>query len=481
MDNLAENRPNILFIFSDQHRFCDVGYHGNADVDTPNLDRLAQQGVWFDHCYSNCPLCVPARGTLFSARHALDHGAAANDMAIHWNVESIAHKATELGYDTAYVGKWHLGGVPRDQFIDEARRLGFRYWRGCNCNHEYLNAYYDDNDNVRHKIDGYEPIAQAQLAIEYLKGRTDRSRPWFLVLGFGTPHDPYFALPEGELERYTSKRLQLRGNVEPVNRQDRFGGIAPQPDILRNYAGYYAHIGQIDIQIGRVLAALEQTGQLENTVVVYTSDHGDMLGSHGRLNKQLYYDESARVPLLFYWKGGMLEAGKRDQLISLIDVMPTLYSLCGGTGWKQAQGIDCSGAVKTRAARTQDSVYFYSIVPCHQAMFRRPKSWRAIRTQQYSFCTDHRGRGVALYGAEDELQQHNRVRAAGDAALRTELKRQLDAYVRQNDGDLPWRRLLKKRGLLAEWNKSQRYFGKLYLGFLKRKPKKAPAAQEPNK
>lgn len=152
--------------------------------------------------------------------------------------------------------------------------------------------------------------------------------------------------------------------------------------------------------------------------------------------------------------------------------MPTIYSICGGTKWEQAQGVDCCAAVRMRAAGTQESVYFYSLVPCHQAIFRRPKSWRAVRTQRYSFCTDHSGRGVALYGAEDELQLNNRIHAAGDAALRSELKRQPDVCVQENDGWEPWRRLLKKRGLLAEWNRSQRYFAKFYLKFFKRRSKK---------
>lgn len=107
---MQKTKPNILFVFSDQHRFCDAGYHGNPDVVTPNLDRLTREGVWFDSCYSNCPLCVPARGTLFSSRHALTHGAAANDVAVKTGSVPIAHKMTELGYDTAYAGKRHLGG-----------------------------------------------------------------------------------------------------------------------------------------------------------------------------------------------------------------------------------------------------------------------------------------------------------------------------------------------------------------------------------
>lgn len=463
---MPNSKPNILFILSDQHRYCDVGYRGNPDVETPNLDRLAEDGVWFDCCYSNCPLCVPARGTLFTSRHALFHGAAANDMAIRTDAVSIAHKLRALGYETAYIGKWHLGGVPRDQFVDETHRLGFSYWRGCNCNHEYLHAYFDDNDNVRHKIEGYEPIAQTQLALDYISTQKDCVNPWFLTLSFGTPHDPYFALPEGELEKYTSKELAIRGNMEPVCRQDRFGGIVPQPDIARCYTGYYAHIGQIDLQIGKLLLELERTGGMENTIIVYTSDHGNMLGSHGRLNKQLYFDESARVPLLFYQKGAGWANGRREQLISLIDVMPTLYSLCGGERWPEAQGIDCSAAVRTREAATQQSVYYYSLVPCHQAIFRTPGSWRAIRTQNAAYCADHRGRDVALYNAEDELQERNLAFSPKDGALRAEMKRRLDRYVQAYDGYVPWRTLLKRRGLLAEWRKSQLYFARLYLGFI---------------
>ena len=185
------------------------------------------------------------------------------------------------------------------------------------------------------------------------------------------------------------------------------------------------------------------------------------------------------MPLVLYQKDAGWESGKRAQLISLIDVMPTLYSLCGGADWMQAQGVDCSAAVKRRDGGTQQSVYYYSIVPCHQAMFRRPGSWRAIRTEQYLYCTDHRGRGVALYGADDELQQNNRIGAAQDAGLRAQLKRGLDVCVRENDGYAPWRTLLRRRGLLAEWNRSQRYFARLYLGFLRRKkPERAAGTSQ---
>ena len=168
-------RPNILFVFSDQHRFCDLGYAGNPEVETPNLDSLAREGAHFTHAYTSCPLCVPARGTLLTSLHALRHGAAANDRAIKNDCTSVAHVLTGAGYNTAYIGKWHLGGVPRNQFITKERRLGFEYWRGCECNHNYLSAYYDDNDNVRHLIDGYEPITQTNLAIEYMSSKAKRA------------------------------------------------------------------------------------------------------------------------------------------------------------------------------------------------------------------------------------------------------------------------------------------------------------------
>lgn len=455
-------RPNILFVFSDQHRFCDLGYAGNPEVETPNLDSLAREGAHFTHAYTSCPLCVPARGTLLTSLHALRHGAAANDMAIKNDCTSVAHVLTGAGYNTAYIGKWHLGGVPRNQFITKERRLGFEYWRGCECNHNYLSAYYDDNDNVRHLIDGYEPITQTNLAIEYMEQQKQSERSWALWLCFSTPHSPYLALPEGEAERYLDRDLTLRPNVQPIRFEDTLNGRKKVPDLKKCYAGYSAHIRQIDIQIGRLIEYLKQNGQYENTIFIYTSDHGDMLGSHGHLNKQLYYDESVRIPFLLFWPGHV-PGGRREQLLSIIDISPTLLGLLGLRFENEIDGTDCSRVLQNPVVKGQDFIYSYSYVPCHQAMFREVRSWRAIINQRFTLAADQNRVPICLYDRQnDALQQKNVADAPEYSAIREELLVALDEQVSVHDGYKPWQQLLDEAGRLPEWDRSEEHFRRLW-------------------
>jgi len=457
-------KPNILFIFSDQHRFCDLGYAGNPQVETPNLDLLAEDGAPFDNAFTNCPLCVPARGTLFTGLHALRHGAAANDMAVIPNSPAVAGALNQAGYQTAYIGKWHLGGIPRDQAISAERRLGFAYWRGCNCNHDYLNAYYDDNDDLRHRIEGYEPIAQTSLAIEFMQSQRQSPKPWAMWLCFGTPHDPYLSLPEGDAERYFAREIALRANVKPILSQDLFDGRVPAPDILRNCAGYYAHIRQIDLQVGRLVAWLKANQQYEDTILVYTSDHGDMLGSHGYLGKQIFYDESVRIPLLFSWPGHVAP-GRRKQLISIADLAPTLLGLLGLHLEGNVDGVDCSAALRAPDWQGQEGVYLYSYVPCHNAAMRDIQSWRAVSTARHTFVMDEARAPLYLFDRlSDPLQENNLIDHADCREIRARLEAQLDQQVLRHDAYMPWEQLLAQRGLLPEWEKSQAHFRELWKG-----------------
>ncbi len=457
--NQDMKKPNIIFILSDQHRFCDVGYAGNTQVDTPHLDALAADGAYFNSAYSNCPLCVPARGTLLTGLHALNHGAAANDMPIIEKTPSIAQVLNQAGYSTAYIGKWHLGGVPRDQFITEERRLGFSYWNGCNCNHDYLNAYYDDHDNVRHQIAGYEPIGQTDLALDYLDSQQDNEAPAALWLCFGTPHDPYLLQPEDDLEYYFDQNLTLRSNVDQVNMKD---PVENKPDAAASYAGYYGHIRQLDRQIGRIVDWLKTHGEYENTIIVYTSDHGDMLFSHGYLNKQLYFDESARVPFILSWPGHV-PSGQRTQLISLVDAAPTLLGLLDLRFEGEVDGHDVSPALLNPRAKGQESVYFYSYVPCHQAAHRAIGSWRAVTDGKFMYAADQNNQPVCLYNLEQDPQQLQDIK--DDEAARQDkvrLAALLNHQVLLYDGYVPWEKLLKQLGLSDVWEASEHYFSGLW-------------------
>ena len=455
--------PNLVWILSDQHRFCDTGYAGNSEVETSNLDWLSTAGAEFEAAYSNCPLCVPARGCLWTGLHALRHGAAANDLPIRPECESIATVLDKAGYHTAYFGKWHLGGPPRDAFISHYNRLGFQYWNANNCNHDYLHGYYDDNNNIRHPIEGYAPAGETELVLEYLEKAHKKQEPFAVFLNFGIPHDPYFALPEGELERYQKKKLTLRGNCEKKLLQGERGMDAYKPE--RYYAGYYAHIRQLDLQIGRILDELKKLEELGNTIVVYTSDHGDMLGSHGYLNKQMYFEESSHVPLLISWPGH-IPGGKRETAVGLVDLAPTVLGLLGLRFEGQTDGEDLSDVVLGREPERERFVYLYSYVPCHQAAARRISSWRAITDGRWMLAVDQKRTVLGLYHTrEDPLQMRDLQLEEAYAPKKQELLEKLDEEVHSHDGYVDWKILLCQHGLDSLWDESEAFFSKYFSKF----------------
>ena len=451
-------RSNLLFVFSDQHRWCDLGCYGNREVHSPHLDEFAATGLRFTTCISNSPLCVPIRGTLLTGRYALRHGAITNDLPMRHDVPTIAHVLRAGGYHTGYIGKWHLAGVPRDQPIPAAAgRFGFEEWKVCNCNHHYMAAYYYDEENRRIPIEGYEPIAQTDLAIDFIR-RNRARRPWALVLSWGSPHDPYRLVPEPYLRRYDGRELPLRPNVTEV--------VAATPtrrltraDLLRYYQGYYAQITALDDQFGRLLAALRATDQLARTVVIYTSDHGDMLGSHGYLDKQLPHEESIRVPLI---AGGdeRLARGVCDEMIGLVDLPVSLMALLGLHFPEEVDGADLHRLFLAPEAKGLDECYLYDLVPCHQAAARNGREWRGIRTRHYTYARTASDEGFVLFdNGADPYQLRNRIADPDHQALKVELMRRLDRHIARNDALLPWEELLRRYGLKEAWNRSQAYFG----------------------
>ena len=482
---MKERLPNIVFVFSDQHRFCDVGYAGNSEVRTPNLDRLARRGAVFRTTYSNCPVCVPARGTLLTGLHALRHGAAANDLPIRPQCVSIADVLNKAGYTTAYIGNWHVGGAPRDQFITHYNRLGFQYWRANNCNHDYLAGYYDDNSNRRFPIDGYAPEGETTLALQFMEqaaglgdgkpdggkrqsgdlrgGESDgggQRKPFAVFLGYGSPHDPYLKLPEPERERALRRNVTFRENVAEPPRD---GEISIEPyDLQKFYAGYYGHIELIDKQVGRLADWLDGHGLFENTIFVYTSDHGDMLGSHGYLNKQMYFDEGSRVPFVISWPGH-IPAGEREQLLSLVDVAPSLAGLVGERFEREVDGRDLSDVMKNPEQPGQDYVYLYSYVPCHQAKYRKLPSWRALTDGERLLVTDQAGEAVCMYDTKnDPFQMRDVVDDPAWQGRREQMAKALAGEVRLHDGYMPWQELLKRHRLDDLWQESEAFFAKLF-------------------
>jgi arylsulfatase A-like enzyme len=448
-------QPNILFVFSDQHRWCDLGCYGNREVISPNFDRFAAEGLRLENCISNAPVCVPARGSLLTGLYPLKHGAITNDLPVRTDVESVADVLNGAGYHTGYIGKWHLGGVPRNQAISEERRLGFREWKVNNCDHNYLNSFYCDEQNVRHEIDGYDAETYTALAIDFI-GRNAAS-PWGLWLSWGPPHDPYFEVPQTYLDLYDGKALSLRDNVpaDIVDRIDQPHWDRAQAE--KNLHGYYAHITALDEQFGRLFQTLEKSGQLENTIVVYTSDHGDMLGSQGWTNKQLPFDESIRVPLLAQGPG--IRTGVSPAMIGLVDLPASLLPLAG-LELPEADGTDLHSIFTDEPAKGQEACYIFDLVPCHQSAWRGTDAWRGVRTKTHTYACHADGTPWVLFDpATDPLQQNNLIGNPGFQALENKFHDMTTDFSGRYDALLPWPELLKENELVEAWNQSQRHFG----------------------
>jgi len=451
------DQPNILFVFSDQHRWCDLGCYGNDQVYSPNFDAFETKALRFNNCISNSPLCVPARGSLLTGLSALKHRAITNDLPISQDVTSIAHVLNENGYHTGYIGKWHLAGVPRDKFIPEGKgRLGFKEWKVCNCNHAYMKAYYYDEGNNKIEIEGYEPAAQTSLALDFITRNCGKK--WSLFLSWGPPHDPYTAVPARYLEYYRNRQVALRPNV-PETIRHTLDKTFTSTQMKANCEGYYAHISALDEQFGRLMDTLEKTGQMENTVVVYTSDHGDMLGSQGVTNKQWPYEESIKVPLLVYWKGRTVNA-VTDELIGLVDLPVSLLGLIGLRFPDQVDGNDLHRLFTDRQAKGLEACYIYDLVPCHQAAARGSSEWRGLRTRQYTYARTASDEGFALYdNVRDPYQRNNLIDDPEKQQVKVELMKILDIHINTYDKLLPWDQFVREFGFTEEWNRSQAYFG----------------------
>jgi len=225
----------------------------------------------------------------------LSHGLYLNDLCLTNEHRSIAHCLNDAGYSTGYIGKWHIDGQGRSEFTPNDRRQGFQFWRGLECTHNYNQSFYYADSPKRIPWEGYEPIAQTRMAQEFLTDQTKAEEPFALFVSWGPPHAPYHTAPKKYRDMYAGREFTLRGNV-PVSHR-----AAAQ----RDYLGYYAHMTALDDCVGDLMKTLEATGQAENTIVVYTSDHGDMMRSHGFMKKQQPWDESARVPFLVRWLGGL--------------------------------------------------------------------------------------------------------------------------------------------------------------------------------
>ena len=364
------DRPNVLFLFVDQMRASSMGCMGDTTARTPTLDRMAREGVLFTNAVSNCPVCTPCRAMLLTGKYPLTNGTLVNDLPLLTEQTFLAEVFRDAGYACGYIGKWHLDGIPRSKFTPPGpRRAGFdAYWAAYDCHHNYFETkYFLDTDELV-TAEGYEPTIQANLAMDFMKQH--REDPFYLQISWGPPHDPYDLVPEVYRQMYDPATMPYRPNVKDVNR--------------RAYCDYNAHIAALDVEVNRLLQFLRETGLEENTLVVFSSDHGDMLWSQGYTHKQKPWEESIHIPLIMRWPKG-LPAGKRSEiLIGIADYAPTLIHLAGLDVPAEMQGMDLSESF-FGGGPEHESVLIGDWVPVDQAWSSGGEEWRGVRTKTHTY------------------------------------------------------------------------------------------------
>jgi len=405
--------PNVLLICTDQQRFDAIGAYGNEHIETPNLDRLAAEGVLFENCYVQNPVCAPSRASLMTSQYVAGHGLHANGVDLAPGTRLFTRELADAGYDCGLVGKLHLGACQKGRLeprVDD----GFRVFRWAhdpyvgsseNAYHRWLQASHPDlyeagrDGSGEHSWDAMPTEAHysrwiGNETIDFLRSSRDDTKPFCFVTNFFDPHHG-FGAPKEYMDRYAAADLP-----PPVTRLNELGS---KPPVLtaasqRSYAGhakgyveyskqelaevrqaYYAMVTLVDDEVGRILDALEAEGLAENTVVVFSSDHGEMLGDHQLMLKgPMMYECAIRVPLIVRWPGGLPAGVRRTELVQWVDLAPTFFEAAGVPVPASFQGQSLLGLARGEAGASvrdwalcqyRDSGHSYD-PPVHVTMLR---------------------------------------------------------------------------------------------------------------
>ena len=409
-------RPNVIVFFTDQQRWDTTGVHGNPLGLTPNFDRLAAEGTHVYNAFTCQPVCGPARASLQTGRYALDTGVWRNGIALAEDERTLAHWFRDAGYTTGYIGKWHLAD---DQAVREAQRGGYEYWLASNVL-EFSSEPYDtvmyDQDCRPVKLPGYRVDAQTDAAIRYID--THQHEPFFLFLSYLEPHHQNrvddFVPPDGTRTAYQSRWTPPDLTA--------LGGSTAQ-----HLAGYYGIVKRLDEALGRLLDALKSLKLDQNTIVLFTSDHGCHFKTRNGEYKRSCHESAIRVPTVVTGPG-FNGGGRIRQLVSLVDLPPTLLDAAGipipdsihgrsilpllrggSPAWPEEVFLQISESQVGRAVRTQR--WKYSVSAPDKQGGADPTADRYVEEFLYDLETDpYELHNLIAYDAYDEVKALMRER-----------------------------------------------------------------------
>jgi arylsulfatase A-like enzyme len=388
-------RPNVLFVFSDMQRAYSMGCYGDANARTPVLDGFAKQGARLDAAMSNTPVCCPYRACLMSGQYAHRHGVMSNGVTFRPTVKCIAETFRDAGYETGYSGKWHI--IPPKDAKDPT--YGFPAPK------TEFGFYRTDRQSAN----------VTDVALKFIAEKSNGPKPWLLFVSWILPHSPYQA-PPGYAEHFT--KVAIPPNVPE--------GL-PAENAKKCLPDYYGMIESLDDEFKRILQALDHAGVADDTIVVYSSDHGDMIGCQGLKAKRWPYEESARIPFLIRYPRAIQPGTVIDDPFGSPDVYPTLAGLAGLKAPAGVDGADFSPLFRGETTRPpRDYVYLemqYAYVPW--------PGWRALRTRQYMFARTKDKPWFLFDLKNDPWEQKNLVDDLSQKALVKEFDDRLASVMRE--------------------------------------------------
>lgn len=363
-------KPNLIFFFTDQQRYDTTGMAHNPCGLTPNFDAMAMDGTYAEYAFTPQPVCGPARAVLQTGKYATTTGNYRNGISLPRGHKTMADYFNAAGYDTGYIGKWHLAegqtAVPKEQ------RGGYQWWLGAN-SLEHTSTAYDtlvyDNDNQPVRLPGYRVDALTDAAIRFIDGKKDSQKPFFLFLSFLEPHfqNCFDDFPAPDVYK----------NIPAGYMPPDLGAL--QGTAWQHLSGYYGMVKRLDEALGRIRDALKSLGMDENTILVFSSDHGCHFKTRNKEYKRSCHESSVRIPLAFYG-GPFTGGGKLREKVSLVDLAPTLLDACGLSVPKDMQGRSIMPWVRWETTVPSDKDIFIQI--------SESQVGRAIRTDRWKYSVE---------------------------------------------------------------------------------------------
>jgi N-acetylglucosamine-6-sulfatase len=391
-------RPNVLVILLDDLRWDTPGYAGQRPVKTPQIDRIANEGVNFRNAFATTSLCSPSRASLLSGVYAHRHGVTNNFTELPATLETFPKMLQRSGYDTAYVGKWHMG-----EDNDEPRP-GFDYFVTHKGQGKYFDTEFNFNGERREIKSGYYTGAVTDIALDWL-GRDHQQKPWMLILGHKATHS--FYTPEEKYARafdtvpvdYPASAFSLEGKPEWIkDRRYTWHGIYgplfewrkkfpdDRPEASRDFANmvhaYWATLLSVDDSVGRLRTWLEQAGQLDNTIIVFVGDNGLLEGEHGMVDKRTMHEPSIRIPLAVRYPALARTAKTVDEQVLTHDLAPSLLELTGAGSLQNIDGRSWVRLVKDGDPGWRKSWFYYYN---YEKEFPYTPNVRGVRTADWKY------------------------------------------------------------------------------------------------